>query len=511
MSKHPGLVVVSNRLPVTVDVDDGGGVEVTPGSGGLVTALGPVLRDRGGRWIGWSGRSPVDALPDALRRAGAELGYHLDPVDLTAQEVAGFYDGFSNEVLWPLFHDLIGHCNFEPEYWPTYTSVNRKFAQAVADASTEEDYVWVHDYHLLLTGEALEELGARRRLGFFLHIPFPPLDVFVKLPWRQEIIEALLRYQQIGFQTARDLRNFVQCLEHRLPDAEIEATENSATIRHQGREVRAGAFPISIDYADFLTRSVEDPVSEFVAKVRMKLPSRKLILGLDRLDYTKGIPNRIEAFDSALRRYPELRGRVTLMQIVVPSRAGVTEYEALKDEIDRLVGRVNGNHAVAGWTPIQYIFRGLSPTELLGLYRACDVALITPLKDGMNLVCKEYCACSLEDEGVLILSEFAGAAQELGVGALLVNPFDTEAVGDAIKEAVTMPASERHRRMQALREQVREHNVYRWVERFLGSVGEEPAEEVANLRGGRAAVASPRSAAPDPRPRFRSPCARRRR
>ena len=467
MSAEGRLVVVSNRLPVSVEPGAEGELAVLPGSGGLVTALGPVLRDRGGRWIGWTGHSGGASLHAELQRVRSDLGYALEPVDLTAEEIEGFYQGLANEALWPLFHDLIGHCNFDPAFWPMYVEVNAKFARAIAGASGDADYVWVHDYHLMLVGRALDDLGVRRRLGFFLHIPFPPLDVFEKIPWRQEILEGLLHFELVGFQTERDLRNFLQCLEHRIADCQISATDDQATIRVNGREVRAGAIPISIDYADFLERAVEDPVSELVARVRMKLPSRHLILGLDRLDYTKGIPHRLEAFDTALKRYPELLGRVTLLQIVVPSRTGVGDYAELKDEIDRLVGRVTGDHAAAGWAPIQYIFRRLTQTELLAYYRACDVALITPLKDGMNLVCKEYCACSLEDDGVLILSEFAGAAAELREGALLVNPFDTSQVADAIHQAITMSADDRHRRMQHMRAQVRTHNVYRWVDRFL--------------------------------------------
>lgn len=467
MPARKGLVVVSNRLPIAVDVADDGEIEISPGAGGLVSALAPVLRDRGGRWIGWSGRPGRQDLREELQRVGSELGYELEPVELTEEEITGFYQGLANEVLWPLFHDLVEHCNFDPAYWPTYVDVNAKFARVIADASSEDEYVWVHDYHLMLVGRALAELGVRRQMGFFLHIPFPSLDVFVKIPWRQELLEGLLHFELVGFQTERDLRNFLQCLEHRIEDCRIEATDDRATIHIDGREVRAGAFPISIDYADFLTRSVSDPVSELVARVRMKLPSRKLIIGLDRLDYTKGIPHRLEAFDTALRRYPELHGRVTLLQIVVPSRKGVGEYAELKDEIDRLVGRVTGDHAAAGWAPIQYIFRALTQTELLAYYRACEIALITPLKDGMNLVCKEYCACSLEDDGVLILSEFAGAAAELRDGALLVNPFDTSAVADAIHQAITMPPEERHRRMRMLRNHVRTNNVYRWVDTFL--------------------------------------------
>lgn len=475
------VVVVSNRLPVAVQTDEAGRARMIPASGGLVTALSSVLRGRRGRWLGWTGSTSAVASPQQIEDVGRALGYDLEAVALTEEEVTGFYEGFANEVLWPLFHDLSGHCNFDSSKWPIYEEVNEKFARAVVDASTEADYVWVHDYQLMLVAQALQRLGVQRRLGFFLHIPFPPLDVFIKLPWRQEILEGLLHFDLLGFQTDRDVRNFLQCVRHRIEGIEIDKRDDLVVLRLPDRVVRVGPFPISIDYSDFLRRSVDDHVSELVARVRMKLPSRALVLGLDRLDYTKGIPNRLEAFDVALARYPELRGKVTLLQIVVPSRTGVGEYQHLKDEIDRLVGRVNGDYAAAGWTPIQYIFRRLEPTELLAYYRACDVALITPLKDGMNLVCKEYCACSLEDDGVLILSEFAGAAAELDIGALLVNPYDTDAVADAIRTAIVMPEAERRARMQRLRAQIRHHNVARWSERFLAAAAEVDAARTQEI------------------------------
>jgi trehalose 6-phosphate synthase len=463
------LVVVSNRLPIVVEFENDE-PQMAPGSGGLVTALGPVLSTCGGRWIGWLGQADREGMQHALDACGRELGYQLVPLQLTEREVEGFYEGFANEVLWPLFHDFIPHCNFDPRYWPIYQEVNRKYAARTAEVSDERDFVWIHDYHLMMVARELERIGVRRDIAFFLHIPFPPLDVFLKLPWRQQILEALLHHDLIGLQTPRDLRNFAQCVGSLVPEAEVQLEGDRATLHWRGRPLRAGAFPISIDYDDFLHRAVEDKVSEMVAQIRMKLPGRKLILGLDRLDYSKGIPSRILAFGNALERHPELRGKVTLLQVVVPSRTRVGEYKHLKDEIDRLVGLINGRYTQAGWTPIQYIFRRLDQDlELLAYYRACDVALITPLKDGMNLVAKEYCACSLEDNGVLILSEFAGAADELADGALLVNPFDIEAVADALFQAVTMGDEERAQRMQRLRKTVREHNIYRWVELFLAA------------------------------------------
>jgi trehalose 6-phosphate synthase len=464
---HRRLIVVSNRLPVVVKDDGDGGHRVEPGSGGLVSALGPVLAERGGRWIGWLGAADEVGITSAIEGVSERLGYRLDGVPLDAGEVAAYYHGFSNEVLWPLCHDFISHCNFDPAFWPVYQEVNRKFAAKVAEVTEADDYVWINDYHLMLVARELHAHGIERELGFFLHIPFPPLDVFTKMPWRAQILEGLLEYDLVGFQTERDVRNFLQCVTFRIEDALIEEQGEVTRIRTGSRELYVGAFPISIDYDDFVERCVEQRISESVARLRSALPNRSLILGLDRLDYSKGIPNRILAFANALDRYPELRRKVTFIQIVVPSRTRVEEYAHLRDEIDRLVGHINGQYTAGGWSPIQYIFRSLSETELLAYYRGCDIALITPLKDGMNLVAKEYCACSLEGNGVLILSEFAGAASQLSEGALMVNPFDIEQVADAIKQAVDMPDDERAQRMSAMRESIRIENVFRWVERYL--------------------------------------------
>jgi trehalose 6-phosphate synthase/phosphatase len=467
------LIVVSNRLPVALTQTDAGPTLV-PSSGGLVTALGPVLGERGGHWIGWLGGASSSPSPAELAELERSLGYRVHPVELTADDVAGHYHGFSNEVLWPLFHDFISHCNFDPGYWPVYRRVNHKFAEAVAATSREGDYVWIHDYQLLLVAGELAKLGVRRELGFFLHIPFPSPDMFFKLPWRQELLEALLEHSLLGFQVERDQHNFLDCVRRAIAGAGIETMGTGADARARirlqgGRTVHTGAFPISIDYDDFVRRSVEHPVSEVVARVRANVPGRTLILGLDRLDYSKGIPQRLLALGNALERYPELRGRVSLLQVVIPSRTLVDDYRHLKDEIDRLVGKINGQHARASWIPIHYMFRHLEDTELLGYYRVCDVALITPLKDGMNLVAKEYCACSLEGNGVLILSELAGAATQLADGALIVNPFDIVQMADAIHLAVTMPEPERRERMQRLRALIQEHDVHVWVDGYLAA------------------------------------------
>jgi len=442
------LIVVSNRLPFVFARAKGGRWSAQPGSGGLVTALLPVLRDRGGLWIGWPGASaPARSLP------AADAGYRLAGVPLTAAEVRGFYQGFSNEVIWPLFHDLPSLCNFDPAYWRTYGEVNRKYARAVQRRARPGDFVWVHDYHLMSLAAELRPLGTRLRLAFFLHIPFPAPDVFMKLPWRAPLLDALLEYDLVGFQTARDRKNFLACAQALGRDARPE---------------RTGHFPISIDYNAFVRRAAAGDVAAKARELHLLLPRRKLVLGIDRLDYTKGIALRLRAFQDLLVRKPEMRGRVSLIQVVVPSREDIPQYREMKTEIEQLVSRINGEFARPGaWVPVWYEYRSLSRLELLAYYRAADIALITPLKDGMNLVAKEYCACSIEEDCVLILSEFAGAAAQLGGGALLVNPYDIRGVAEAIRVAHAMPAEEREARMRRMRRSIRRQDVFWWVDSFL--------------------------------------------
>ncbi len=466
------LTVVSNRLAIVLDREADGQWAITPASGGLVTALGPVLRDRGGQWIGWLGSTVGDmdamTLERLLERGSQQTGYTLKPVTLTEEEIRNYYFGFSNEILWPLFHDLPSRCNFNPAYWKVYEAVNTKFARAVADHTDEkDDYVWIHDYQLILVAARLKAMGVRRATGFFLHIPFPPLDGFVRLPWRFQILEALLQYDLIGFQTVRDRRNFMDCVRMLMPASRVIGHGLVVRCLTAGREILVGTFPISIDFKQFADRAASSEVREQAWIIHANLPERQLILGIDRLDYTKGIPLRLQAFANALERYPELRKQLTLIQVVVPSREDVPEYESLKREIQRLVGEINGRFTEVGWTPIHYIYRSLSLVELLAYYRTCEIALVTPLKDGMNLVAKEFCACSVENNGVLILSEFAGAAAQLHTGALLVNPFDIEGVADAIHQAWAMDVPSRNIRMEKMRRSIQRYNIFHWVNAFL--------------------------------------------
>ncbi len=467
--QHERLIVVSNRLPFSFRRDRSGKWRAEPSGGGLVTALLPVLRHRGGIWIGWpGGTDDVPAMGSDLSLAGEDTGFTLQTVPLTAEEVRNFYEGFSNEVIWPLFHDLQLLCNFDPVYWRTYRDVNRKFARAAHAASRAGDFIWVHDYHLMNVALELRRLGTKSRIGFFLHIPFPSLDIFLKLPWRMALIDALLQFDLVGFQTAHDRRNFLQCVRALVGDAELEGRGQVVQVRAGGREVRVGNFPISIDYNAFMRQAATPEVAARAKELHRMLPNRNVMLGIDRLDYTKGIPLRLRAFHDLLTRYPELRERVSLIQVVVPSREDIAEYRDLKTEIERLVGWINGSFVQpGGWVPVWYVYRSLSRVDLIAYYRAADIGLITPLKDGMNLVAKEYCACSIEEDCTLILSEFAGAAAQLGRSALLVNPYDIEGVADAIHRAFHMDKAERQARMRRMRRSIREYDVFWWVDAFL--------------------------------------------
>lgn len=460
-------IVVSNRLPIKVDKVDGH-YRVVPGTGGLITALAPILRNHGGIWIGWPGAPIDDELTGLLEENSKELGFDLEMVDLNEEEVAGFYRGFSNEIIWPLFHDLLDHCNFETSYWETYQQANYKFAKAVMDNVDGNSFIWLQDYHLLMAGHFLKEMG-RTDTAFFLHIPFPPKDIFIKLPWRREILEGLLAYRLIGFQTERDRRNFIQCVKHLLPNARISHHRKYPYIRYENGITRIGAYPISIDFKQMYDFARSREVADAGWLFHEKFPRQKIMLGVDRLDYTKGIPQRLEAFERCLKRYPELRRQITLVQLVVPSRTEVPEYQTLKKQIDEMVGRINGEFTEHGWIPIHYIYGTLSQDDLFGVYRACEIALITPLKDGMNLVAKEYCTSCIENKGVLILSEFAGAASELSDGAILVNPYNVEEVAEAIFQAHYMETDEQQNRIQRMRATIRKYDIFRWVDQFVGS------------------------------------------
>src|SRR5256712_2352566 len=481
------LIVVSNRLPFALDSTGEDLWTVTPAVGGLVSAIEPVLRERGGTWIGWpgiAGKIPGEPLAEATRNAG----YKVVPVALSEAERDEFYYGYSNEVIWPLFHDLQNFCHFEPTFWETYKAVNERYAEAIARHCQPGDFIWAHDYHLMYVAQALRVRGVHAALTFFLHIPFPPFDIFAKLPQQQRLLRALLQFDLLGFQTRRDLRNFLQCVRRVLPDAEVLPSSGLQRIRSSGRTIRAGSFPIGIDFESFEKGAASEEVARRARELRAAFPGCQLMLGVDRLDYSKGIPERLRAFRDALERYGELQGRVVLIQNVVPSRVEIPRYHEFKDRIDRLVGDINGRFSTDTWLPVHYRFRSLDRDDLLAHYRACEIALVTPLKDGMNLVAKEYCACCVEkNDGVLILSQFAGAAEQLKPGAILVNPYDVEQVADAVFKVFCMSDAERAARMKRMRRVVRNEDVFWWVNSFLkaGSQLATRSAQTASRRRGR--------------------------
>lgn len=460
------LLVVSNRLPVTV-ADEGGRAHLFPGSGGLVTALSPILTERGGLWVGWPGSGEEKTIRGLIDEYNLDQPFPLQPVILSDEEEKKYYRGFANETLWPLFHDLLGNAVFDLESWEVYKEVNRKFAEEIRTAMRPGDYIWIHDYQLILVGAHLRRLGVHRPIAFFQHIPFPALDLFRRLPWKQELIEAMMRYDLIGFQTLQDRRNFKQCVASLLPDVSSTIHRRYTMLYYKNRRVKVGNYPISIDFEAFDSGARSAAVRKAAAELRSDYRAPKLILGLDRLDYTKGIPERFLAFERFLEKYPRFRHKVSLIQVVVPSRTRVQRYRELKERLDSLTGRINGRFSERGWVPIHYFFKHLKRTQLLAHYRACDVALVTPLRDGMNLVAKEYCAAKVKLDGVLILSEFAGAALQLSKGAVLVNPYDLNGTADALHRALIMDETERIHRMRVLRYQIRRNDVHRWVQWFL--------------------------------------------
>jgi len=463
------LIIVSNRLPLVMYRQEGSW-RVQPGSGGLVTALAPVLRDRGGLWIGWPGTTepPTADLRRAIEDAVEDTGYELAPVFLDRREHHLYYQVFCNEVLWPLFHDMTSRCSFRPEAWEVYREVDARFAETVAAHLRSGDFVWIHDYHLMGVGTELRRTFPDTRLGFFLHIPFPPVDVFMKLPWRRQLLEDMLAFDLIGFQTQRDRRNFSRSVAALLPDRiRVRTIGRRTTVTIGGRKVMAGAFPIGIDAAGFARDAATEEVDREAWLLHENYPHRQILLGVDRLDYTKGIPEKLRAYRHLLHTHPERIGEVTLIQVVVPSRRRLPHYHRLKQEIERLVGTINGEFTRPGWVPVHYYFRSLSRTSLLAHYRAAEVLVVSPWKDGMNLVAKEYCASKVKEPGVLLLSEFAGAAAQIHRHSVMFNPHDIVGMAEAMERALSMPKNERWKRLDLLKRSVQRQDVFWWVDRFL--------------------------------------------
>ena len=461
------LIVASNRLPVVIDKENDQW-RIQPGSGGLITALNPILKENNSLWIGWPGVGKEAPIQKLLDQFGSGQGYKLVGFPLTQQEIERYYWGFSNSTLWPLLHDLLGYCKFDPEDWRTYVAVNEKFAKAIKKLAHRNDIIWVHDYQLSMVGHFLKKSGIRLPLAYFHHIPFPSFDLLRRLPWKMEYVKALLAFDLLGFQTLRDQRNFVNTVTSLIPNTSILGRQRYFTLIKFGkRTIQVRNVPISIDFNEFNNAAHSQEVQDAAWYLHENLHERQLMLGIDRLDYTKGIPERFFAFELALEKYPELRQKISLLQVVIPSRTLDPDYQNLREQLDQMAGRINSRFSNAGWIPIHYVFRSLDNTQLIAHYRTSEIAFITPLRDGMNLVAKEYCACSVENNGVLILSEFAGAADELGEKALLVNPYDIEKTADAIYRAFTMPLEERQKRMQWLRNQVQKNDVHHWLSYFM--------------------------------------------
>jgi len=473
------LLIVSNRLPVRVVTKADGSPQIEPSSGGLATGLSAPHERTNGLWIGWPGELTG---ADDEQRAEIDRALHerrLVPVPLTAEEVKRYYEEFSNGVLWPLFHYLLYALPHEASGFDVYRHVNERFADVVAAHWRPGDRIWVHDYQLLLVPELVRRRCPGARVGFFLHIPFPSSEIFRMLPHREALLRGMLGADVLGFHTASYLRHFASSA-LRVLGAPSEVDR----VRWAGREVRLGAFPMGIDAASFAETALEPAVEREARELRASGDTR-ILLGVDRLDYTKGIPRRLLAYERLLERHPELREKVRLVQVAVPSREDVDAYQTFRSQADELIGRIHGAFATARWVPVHWMYRGFSHEEVVALYRSADVMLVTPIRDGMNLVAKEFVASRTDGDGVLVLSEFAGAASELAE-ALQVNPFDIEGMAATFHRALVMPEPERRSRMAALRRRVLAADVHRWAARFLAALDEAPSASGAEVAAGTA-------------------------
>ena len=459
------LLIVSNRLPVTARFTEGR-IDLHPSSGGLATGLTPWHESSHGLWIGWPGDA-LDADPAQRAALDRELtARRIVPLHFEVEAVRRHFHGFANRVLWPLCHYLIDRVPVDATGWEAYRQANAAFAEVVAYHYRPGDTIWVHDYQLMLLPAMLRDRLPEARIGFFLHVPFPSSEVFRILPWRHELLVGLLGADLLGFHTFAYLRHFVASLLH-VDGVETEIDR----VRLKHREVRLGVFPMGIDTPRFSALAQDPDVVAEVAAIRRDAGGRRILLGVDRLDYTKGIPRRLHAVETLLAAEPALRDELRYIQVAVPSRGEVDSYRRFKTQVEESVGRINGQFGTLRSTPVHYVHQSVSERQLVALYGAADVMLVTPLRDGMNLVAKEYVASRTADDGVLVLSEFAGAAAELD-GAMIVNPYDVEAVATSIRKALAMPEGERRSRMQRLRRRVGEQDVHAWAASFLRALEE---------------------------------------
>lgn len=470
--KKADLVIVANRLPVDHVINPDGSEDWRRSPGGLVTAIDPVMRQNDGAWIGWSGSPDSDLDPFV------DDGLSLIPVPLSSEEVEYFYEGFSNSTLWPLYHDVVAKPEFHREWWDSYVRVNRRFAEKCAEVAAEDAQVWVHDYQMQLVPAMLRDLRPDLRIGFFLHIPFPPVELFSQLPWRRQLLEGLLGADVVGFQRPGAAQNFVRLVRQRVG----HKTHRDQIYLPDGRVVQAGSFPISIDTQglDELARS--ESVAQRAKEIREQLGNpRQVLLGIDRLDYTKGIFDRLRAYGELVAEGTISVEETVFVQVATPSRERVGQYKLLRDDIDRLVGRLNGDLGEIGSPAIHYMHTSYPKEEMAALFRAADVMVVTPLRDGMNLVAKEYVACRFDDRGALVLSEFAGAADELRQ-AYMVNPYDINGMKATIVAAMQAEPRELARRMKAMRKTVAEHDVKDWAKRFLAVLADAKPLHHKHLR-----------------------------
>ncbi|HKJ69286.1 MAG TPA: trehalose-6-phosphate synthase [bacterium] len=459
------LMLCSNREPYTVTKTDGG-YQYQATIGGLVSALIPIIRTTHGMWISWAGGdvSEREQLPAKQLVPGEEPRFEQRRVFLTQEEVTNYYYGFANQALWPLSHYFLEQANFQDEHWEAYDNVNRKFAEAIIkEIDVDNDLLWLQDYHLALVAGIIQEEIPNLKSSLFWHIPFPHADFFRFIPWRAEILEGMLGNDVIGFHLPQYCLNFGRAVERTLGyDWDREALE----IYVGNRVVKLLPRGIGVNFGYFDSLGGSDETISKARDIRKTMNAQHLILGVDRLDYTKGIKQRLLTLERFFDKYPDYVGRASLIQIAVPSRTHVPEYQQMKDEIEYHAGRINGKFSVRGWVPIHYFYRGLPQEELIAYYRAADVALITPIRDGMNLIAKEFAAARHDERGALVLGELAGVAREFP-DLVAINPFDIEQGATAIKEALEMPEQRMKETMQRMRRHVREKDLKWWIEQNL--------------------------------------------
>ena len=462
------LVIAANRLPVDRVVAPNGSSQWHRSPGGLVTAMDSVMRGRDGAWVGWAGE------PGEAPAPFAEAGMWLHPVPLDAQELETYYEGFSNDTLWPIYHDVIVPAHFHREWWQAYERVNERFAEAVCEVAAPGAKVWIHDYQLQLVPALVRRRRPDVRIGWFNHIPFPPVELFAQLPWRSQIIEGLLGADYLGFQRVADAQNFLRAA--RRLDGRATRGDTVVTRDPDGAErvVRASAVPISIDYADLESLARSEAVQERARQIRTSLGEPEVVmLGVDRLDYTKGIRHRLKAYEELLAEGTLRPPEVTFVQVATPSRERVAAYKRLRTEVETTVGRINGTYGTLGSPAVHYLHQSYPREEMAALFQAADVMLVTPLRDGMNLVAKEYVTCRHDTGGALVLSEFTGAWHELHQ-SFVCNPHDIEGLKQTILRALRTDDKERRRLMRALRRRVADNDVQRWADRFLTNLDTAP-------------------------------------